>query len=267
MLEPLRLYFRLIGSRVRSQMQYKFSFFADFASNFVGIVMEFVGTMILFLHMPALGGWTLTQMAFLYGTTELSLSLANILVEGFDQFPEVIRRGEFDTYLIRPRNAFFQIISSEFAPRRIGRALQAILVLGAGLWFLQINWGIEKWLFLCVTIMGGVAFYAGLFVIYGTLSFWTIEALETMNIFIYGGTTMASYPMNIFAEWMRNIFIFVIPLAFVNFFPALYLLDKPDPFGFPTFMPFIAFPLCGLVFIASLVFWRWGVRHYQSTGS
>ncbi|MBI3460327.1 ABC-2 family transporter protein [Candidatus Acetothermia bacterium] len=267
MIEPLSLYFRLIGARVRSQMQYKFSFIADFIAACVGMIMEFVGVLILFTHMPALGGWTLAQMAFLYGTTELAFSLANILIEGFDQFPEVIRRGEFDKFLIRPRNTFFQILSSEFAPRRIGRATQAIFVLGAGLWWLHVSWGPEKWLFLVWTLLGGMVFYAGLFVIHGTFSFWTIEALETMNIFTYGGTTMASYPMNIFSEWMRNIFIFIIPLAFVNYFPALYLLDKPDPFGLPGFMPFLAFPLCSLVLMIGMIFWRVGVRHYQSTGN
>jgi ABC-2 type transport system permease protein len=266
-LEFFSLYLRLIGARIRSQMQYKFSFVTDFFSTFIGLVMEFVGTLVLFLHMPALGGWTLPEVAFLYGTTELSFALANMLSEGFDQFPEVIRRGEFDQFLIRPRHTFFQVLASEFAPRRLGRAAQAILVLVAGLWWLHVSWGPEKWLFLVWTLLGGMIFYAGLFVIYATFSFWTVESLETMNILTYGGTTMAAYPMNIFSEWMRNIFIFIIPLAFVNFFPALFLLDKPDPFGLPSFMPFIAVPACSVVLVAGILFWRVGVRHYQSTGS
>ena len=57
------------------------------------------------------------------------------------------------------------------------------------------------------------------------------------------------------------------PLAFVNFYPALFLLDKTDPFGLPSFMPFLAFPLCSLVLLVGMAFWRVGVRHYQSTGS
>ena len=30
----------------------------------------------------------------------------------------------------------------------------------------------------------------------------------------------------------------MIPLAFVNWYPALYVLDKPDPFGFPEWLQF-----------------------------
>jgi ABC-2 type transport system permease protein len=248
-------------------MQYKISFIVDFFATFIGMILEFAGTLVLFIHMPALGGWTLPEIAFLYGTTELSFALANMVGEGFDRMSDVIRRGEFDRILVRPHSTLFQIFSSEFAIRRLGRVGQALLVLTVALWWLPAVWGAEKWLFLIWSVLGGLVFFLGLFVIGATFSFWTVEGLEVVNIFTHGGTTMASYPMNIFSEWMRNIFIFIIPLAFVNFFPALYLLDKPDPFGLPSFMPFLSFPLCSMVLIAGMAFWRIGVRHYQSTGS
>jgi ABC-2 type transport system permease protein len=266
LIEPLLLYFKLIGARIRSQMQYKFSFMTDFLATFVGMGLEFAGTLVLFTHMPALGGWRLPEVALLYGTTELSFALANMLGEGFDSFSQVIRRGEFDRYLIRPRQIFYQIMASEFALRRLGRVAQALLVLAAGLWWLNVSWGPEKWLFLGWTVLGGIVFFTGLFVIGATFAFWTVESLEMINIFTHGGTTLASYPLNIFSEWMRNFFIFVVPLAFVNFYPALFLLGKPDPFGLPSFMPFLAFPSCSIVFAIGIAFWQVGVRRYQSTG-
>lgn len=264
--ETISLYFRLTGAHIRSQMQYKFSFISDFFASFIGMLLEFAGTVVLFIHMPALGGWTLSEVAFLWGTAEISLSLSQTLIGGFDVFPEVIRRGEFDRFLIKPRNTFFQVLSSEFLPRRLGRVAQAVLVLALSLLWLQTSWGLEKWVFLSWTILGGALFFAGLFVIEATFAFWTVESLEVVNIFTYGGAYMASYPMNIFAEWMRNFFIFILPLAFVNFYPALYLLGKADPFGLPRSMPFLAFPLCSSVFLVGMAFWRLGVRHYQSTG-
>jgi ABC-2 type transport system permease protein len=53
----------------------------------------------------------------------------------------------------------------------------------------------------------------------------------------------------------------------LNYYPALYFLDKPDPLGMPIFMRFLS-PLAGLlVLLVSLLFWRFGIRHYQSTGT
>ena len=51
---------------------------------------------------------------------------------------------------------------------------------------------------------------------------------------------MTSYPMHIYQEWLVSLFTFIIPMAFINYYPALYLLDKPDPFGLPPFMPFLS---------------------------
>ncbi len=78
---------------------------------------------------------------------------------------------------------------------------------------------------------------------------------------------MVSHPMHIYMDWLRKLFTFIIPAAFLNYYPALYFLDKPDPFGLPPFAPFLS-PLAGLgVLLAALAFWRFGIRNYQSTGS
>lgn len=247
-------------------MQYKLSFVLDSLASFIGAVVEFAGIVVLFLHIDVLGNWTLAQIAFLYGTAELSLALAQVLTKGFDDVPELVRQGDFDRVLIRPRSTLFQVLASDFAVRRLGRVFQGALVLTLGLTWLQLDWGVGQWVFLAWTVAGGVVFFSGLFIIGGTFSFWTVESLEVMNILTYGGVTLISYPLNIFSEWMRNFFIFIVPLAFVNFYPALYLLGKVDPFGLPHFMPFLAFPLCALVLVAGLVFWQVGVRRYHSTG-
>jgi ABC-2 type transport system permease protein len=78
---------------------------------------------------------------------------------------------------------------------------------------------------------------------------------------------MMSYPMNIYPEWMRVVFTFILPAALMNFYPALYVLDKPDPFGLPKDIAFLS-PVAGAaMFGLALAFWRFGLKHYQSTGT
>jgi ABC-2 type transport system permease protein len=58
-----------------------------------------------------------------------------------------------------------------------------------------------------------------------------------------------------------------VPLAFVVYFPSLYMLDKDDPFDFPQWFQFVA-PFAALAFgLVALFVWRVSVRHYRSTGS
>ena len=59
----------------------------------------------------------------------------------------------------------------------------------------------------------------------------------------------------------------MLPLAFVNWYPALYVLDEPDPFGFPAWLQ-LASPVAAPALLAvTWLVWRTGVRHYTSTGS
>jgi ABC-2 type transport system permease protein len=106
-----------------------------------------------------------------------------------------------------------------------------------------------------------------LFIIGSTITFWTLQKIEAVNILTYGGTELMSYPMHVYPGWMRRFFTFAVPFIFLNFYPALYFLDKPDPLGFPAFAPFIA-PLVAVIFFAAaLLFWRVGINHYQSSGT
>jgi len=58
-----------------------------------------------------------------------------------------------------------------------------------------------------------------------------------------------------------------LPAIFLNYYPALFFLDKPDPLGMPAFAPFLA-PLVGIgLLLASFAFWRFGLRHYTGTGT
>jgi ABC-2 type transport system permease protein len=100
-----------------------------------------------------------------------------------------------------------------------------------------------------------------------TLCFWTVETTELTNILTYGGREMLSYPLSIYNSGLQRFFLFVIPLAFCSYIPVCYLLGRGLPFGLPGGLAF-ASPLVALVFaLASGAIWRFGVNHYQSTGS
>ena len=104
-------------------------------------------------------------------------------------------------------------------------------------------------------------------VVQATMAFWTVETLEIMNSFTYGGEYAAEYPLSIYRPWFRRFFTFIIPLACANYFPALAILGKSDPMRAPIALQWLA-PLAGPAFlIFALQLWKIGVRHYRSTGS
>jgi ABC-2 type transport system permease protein len=254
----------LLAARLRAQMQYRWSFIADVVANFLAMTTEFASIVVVFGHIGRLDGWSLAEVAVLYGSAEFSLASARALFAGFDAVPELIRRGEMDRILTRPRSSFVQALGADLQLRTLGRAAQGLFFLALGLAWLAPEWGLGQWLFGAWTLLGGVLFFGGLFVAGGTLSFWTVESLEAMNILTYGGATMASYPFSIYGRRLRQFFTMVVPLAFVNYYPALLLLDKGPA---SPWLAAVALPLCAAVLAVAIGFWHAGVRRYASTGS
>jgi ABC-2 type transport system permease protein len=139
------------------------------------------------------------------------------------------------------------------------------MALGCGL--VSLVWTPAKVLYLAISLVSGAGIFIGVFIIGSVLCFWTIQSNELINIFTHGGSMMVSYPVSIFEDWMRRFFMFVVPLAFVSYFPALHVLARPDPLGLPTWLQ-LASPAVAVVFLlVAGMAWRFGVAHYQSTGS
>ncbi len=264
-----QLYIILISSRVRSQMQYRLSFALDVFSAFLINFTDLLALWIIMTHIPAIGGWTLGEVALLYGLVTASFGLHELIQGAFDNdvFAGYIQRGLFDQILIRPLPIVFQMLTEFFVLRRLGRIAQGILALGLGLWLSQMQWTLIKALFVPVIVGGGALFFLGISIAGCTLCFWTVQSTEVVNIFTYGGQALLSYPISIYEQWMRLFFTYALPLAFINYFPTLYLLDKSNPFGLPAFVPFLAPLVCAVMLALAWRMWQVGVKQYQSTGS
>lgn len=120
---------------------------------------------------------------------------------------------------------------------------------------------------LVASIGSGAVIFGSVWVLGACLTFFTIGSGEVGNAFTYGGNMFASYPLDIFAPWLRRFLAFVIPLGFVAYLPAVYVLGKPDALNLPIALR-VAEPLVAAVIGAVAGFtWRFSVRHYRSSGS
>jgi ABC-2 type transport system permease protein len=263
----LDLYRRLIGAQIRSQLAYRTSFLLDLLSVGMGNLAEFGSLALILQRFEGIGGWTLREIALLYGMVSAAFGVMDLVFSGFDPggFGERVRRGTFDQLLLRPVDITLQVLSSRFLLRRFGRIGQGIAILALALPRVSWTWG--KVIYLPVVFCSLVLFYGALFIIGSTITFWTVESVEAVNIFTYGGSEMMSYPMHIYDRKLRDFFTYIVPAIFVNYYPALYFLDKPDPLGLLPVAPFLALPVGVGMMAVALAFWQFGIRHYTSTGT
>ncbi len=266
MAELARIYLRLVGGRVRSQLEYRLSA----ALQLVGAVLvtagDFIAIAVIFANVPQLAGWTVAEVALLFGLATIAFALTDVAIGHLDLLPQMIREGTFDQILVRPLPSLFQLIASDFAVRKLGKALQGIAVLAYALVSLDVDWTIGRVLAIPLAIAAGAVIYGAVWVALATITFWIVDAIEVVNAFTYGGSFLSQYPIGVFARWLRGLVVFVVPLAFVAYFPALYVLDKEDTLDLPEGLQYASPFVAVLAVLVAAAVWRNAVRHYRSAG-
>ncbi|MDQ1038386.1 ABC-2 type transport system permease protein [Streptomyces sp. V3I8] len=265
--EGLRAYRLIAWMWIRSTMAYRASFAMTLFGNFAGTALDFMTILLMFSRVDELGGYSLGQVAFLYGLSSAAFGLTELLFGSMNRLGGRVRDGTLDTLLVRPVPVLAQVAADRFAVRRLGRITQGLLVLGYALAVVDIDWTPLKVLLLPVTVAGGAAIFGAVFVAGGAFQFVAQDASQVQNSFTYGGTTLLQYPPTVFAKELVRGVTFVVPLAFVNWLPALYVLGLPYPLDLPQWVaflsPLVATACCALAGLA----WRAGLRSYRSTGS
>ncbi len=258
---------RIAMLRLRGQMQYRSSFFMQIVGNFLVNAVEVIVLWSLFQHFESLGGWSLAEVVFLHGLAMTMFALGDTLSNGIQEVPGLIREGSFDRTLVRPMSSWIQSTVNEVSLRHFGLLAQGLLLLGIGMASAGIDWTPGKAAYLPIAIASGIALFCALFTVEAIISFWTVNSVEAVNAFTYGGSDLGQYPIHIFRRGLRFIFLWVVPIGFMTYYPAVYLLDKDDPLGAPAAASFVA-PLAAIAFCVAIGYgWQVAIRHYRSTGS
>lgn len=258
----MKLYGRYLSMILKSRMQYKASFVMMSLGQFLVSFTAFLGVYFMFSRFNMVEGFTFSEVLICFSIVLMAFSLTECFVRGFDVFPRLIKSGDLDRILVRPRSVIFQVLTSNVEFTRVGRLLQAILMLSYAVSHCDVVWTWDKILTLVLMVLGGIVVYTALFVLYAGFSFFTIEGLEFMNVFTDGSREFGKYPIAVYGEGVLKLLTYVVPIALFQYYPLLYLLDRSDN------RLLILTPLLGLLFlIPCYAFFCFGMRKYKSTGS
>jgi ABC-2 type transport system permease protein len=269
-LRPLavwRAYRLLVGARIRAQLQYRVSLALEVVATTLMVFLDFVAILIIFEQVPQLEGWTVAEVGLLYGIACIAFALTDLVIGHLDLLSTMIRDGSFDQVLTRPLPSLVQVVATDFSLRRVGKAIQGFAVLAVALAYLDVDWTVGRVLMIPLAILAGAVIYGAVWVALVTIAFWIVDAIEFVNAFTYGGNFLSQYPLNVFARWLRTFVVFVLPVGFVAYFPALYVLDKPDDLGLPDALRFASPVVAVVATLAAAAIWSAAVRRYRSVGS
>ena len=263
----LTIWGQLVGARIRADWQYRTSFFLFLISQTLIASLDLAVIATIFSQVDSLAGWSGAEVALLYGLAGVGFGLADLFISQVELASKHIKAGTFDLFLLRPLPTLLHLSASEFALRRLGRVVQPLVVLAFALVLAPIDWSPAVVVLVPLSVVCGAVIFGSVWVVTSSVAFWTVESQELGNAFTYGGGLAAHYPIDVLGSWLRRLFTFLVPLAFVAYLPAAVMLGRPHPLGLPSAIGW-ATPVVALACaLAARATWALAVRHYRSTGS
>lgn len=266
-MNTIRLYLRSMGILLKSQMQYPLSFLLQTIAQLIMEGGEILAVILLMDRFDHLNQWTAGDLYFFFGLMSVTFYLTECFGRGVTgSFPSMVRTGQLDTLLVRPRGILTQVMCSAVDPRRITCIAVGTVSLVIGSRMAGVRWTAGNILLFAESVFCGFWLVLGLFMIEAVLCIHSVKSVEIANALTYGGRSACQYPVDAFPRPLRMLFTVIAPFALVMHVPASRILGKPL-FGWPGWAAWIS-PLAGFVLfgIMFLVFSR-AMRFYRSTGN
>lgn len=266
-MNTLRLYGRSMAILIKSQLQYPLSFLMQTIAQLVMEGGEMLAVILLIDRFDRLNQWGPGDLYFFFGLMSVSFYLTEIFGRGVTgNFPSMVRSGQLDTVLLRPRGILTQVLCSAADPRRITCIAVGTVSLVIGSNLSEITWTLTKILLLAESIFFSFWLLLGLFMVEAILCIHSVKSVELANALTYGGRSACEYPSDIYPRPLRILFTVIAPFALVMHVPASAILGKPL-FGWPMWAAFTA-PLSGLALFGIMyLLFRKAMKFYRSTGS
>jgi len=266
-IKDYRIYLRMIRASIQARMEYRGSFFMYIFTvlGFYGAQIAVIGVMLA--RFKKIGGWSTADIAFLYSLLVMSQGIASMTCSGLMEFSQFIRDGSFDRLLLRPLSTLMQMLTMRFEPAGVAHFILGIAAFFAAQALSPIDWGPVTVLMYVGAVLGGSAILASVRIMVAAAAFFTVTNAGLQHLAVFSAREFLLYPVDIYSRPIRFILTFFFPLAFINFYPAHYFLNKDSSALFHPAFIYLTLPI-GILMLALAGFsWAFAVRHYSSTGN
>lgn len=258
----LRIYVKIMVQDIKSKMSYR----SDFIISTIGMIFTniagYVTFWILFQNFPSIMGWNYHEMLFLYGFSLVALTPVQCFFDNNWSLRHYVYSGDFIKYCFRPINLFFYFISEVFDIKGLGQLAFGVGTLIYSWHKLGLVFSFLILVKLILALLTASLFMISLMNLSAATCFWIINSGYVMEM-TSRFKDYAKYPATIFNSVFKFIFTFVIPIAFIAYYPSLVIL-RPDEIPLLTWLS----PLIGcLFFYLSYSVWMKGAMSYSGTGS
>ncbi len=136
----------------------------------------------------------------------------------------------------------------------------------ASSWMLQLDWSLGTGGFLLLTLVSGVFVEGSVYVALAALSIRVLEVRSALLVVNSIFDAFGGYPTHAFSKGAQILLTFVLPVAFIAYFPATIILGETGSLKMPLPLAYCT-PLVGvLLFGGAVHIWQKALHHYQGAG-
>jgi ABC-2 type transport system permease protein len=256
MFKELRFALYAIKKNIQSSAELRSSFLL----NIVGMAINNSSFIILWSFfvksVGEINGWSVADVIALQGFTALTFGLVFSTATGLRSLPEYVASGDFDRFMLSPKNLLLRIATATFSPSAIGDVIFGLICLA--FYAFLIHMGIGQILFMALMVIVATgAFLATTIAVFSTSFLFTDSGPVTHGLFELF-LTPAIFHGGAFQGSLRFVFTFIVPSLLVGGLPVEAVRD-------------LDWSKAGLIILLTLV-WFWfalflfkrAVRKYES---
>lgn len=258
----VKIYIENIKLQLKKELEYKASFIMSLITQIFVFFTYYFIIIALFEKFNNIRGFTLYEVLLCFSIINFGFSFNEVFFRGLDKFEDLIINGTLDRLLLRPCNILFQVLYQQIEFTKIPRTIQSLIILIYSLIKLNIELTFAKIILLIFMLLSSILIFFAVFLLMASYCFVTVQGLEVKNLFTNGGKQIAQYPIGIFNKSFVFIFTFIIPYAFINYYPLLHFLDKSDN------IYYYYSPLLIIIYLIPCIYaFKKGLKKYNSVGS
>lgn len=265
MLQEIAIYGKLATMALKGKMQYRMDFFAGLAGVFILNGMNIASLGVLTYRFETLGGWDMGELLFLYSLFMICRSVYSTFLQHVEALEEEIAQGTLDRFLTRPVSPLLQLIGQDVQYIGVADFLFGLACFYTSISLIRPAWGIVDIVWLVAFLVSGVIIETSISLLCASVAFKAVRANVLRDIVMRTKVITQQYPITIFGNAFRVLVTGFVPIAFINYYPAVFLLRKETtaPFWLSGLSPVVATLLAAL----ALTVWNRGLASYSSTGN
>ena len=263
----MKVYIGLLAIKLKEVVEYRVSFINDTFIQFFAYMVTFINITLLLNQINNLDGWSYKEILLLWILNVFSYGFSGMFVyTGCKQLENHIQKGTFDYFLTKPLNTFWYYMMKNINTTFIFHICFSSIILIWLLMSLEVQFSIKMVLGIITFLICAICIQSCIMILFAVPAFWIIKSNSLVNTAIYGLRNFNTYPISIYDKCVRGILTFIIPYAFVSYYPAVFILGKNS--SSMDNLLLLAEPLvAAFVLLLSIWLWKTGIKRYSSTGN